>query len=1684
MEELSFDNGGNNENLIKKADLIRGSIQTMNMEPEGVNGSGGIMSKTMGTAFNALGGTEALKEFATEIVHVRSEFQLLEVSFAKLLQSKEKSDVLMSQLIKTAIESPFNITELAAGAKQLIAYGVETEQLNNTLLRLGNIASGVGLPLGDLISLYGAVMTQGNLYSQELDKFTSAGIPMLQKLADMYGVNTDEISEMASVGKIGFAEVQNVIESLINQGGMFYGAMSEESKTIAGQISNIEDAFSSMFNDIGKQSEGFINDALSGVASLLENYEEIGQTIFELIAAYGAYKAILMSISAYQSAATGIAYTTEIVELGKLLPLKQLSANEDVMAAVASGRLTQSKAELVIALRAEANAKLMSLSATKTQAEAEFSNSLASYKASRLRYTAAQEQMAIAQSQMAIAVKSGTATEIEIARQNAQIASTELNNAAIAKNNAHKAVSTAATNSKSASEAFNTMQTGLNTAAQTTNTTSTNILTIAKNRLAAASKALGLSQLANPYVLAAAAVVGLGYGIYKLITYQTDAEKAQEKLNDAVKEAEKSSLSEQRELAKLKGELSALTKGTDEYNSVKDKIVKGFGKYDANLEAEIDKVGLTETAYNKLSEAISKSFAARQYEKFAAEQQDELSNVMAENLEKIQTRLLEKLGDESGAHIFAKIRDAVLKGNLSIGNSYLDIKGLDKGTLTVLDQISGVASNDVIINKAIEGGLATIIRATQNADKQDKKARERLGIESSKSKKGSGSSPKKEDEKKVGSEWVALYKKNYEDAEKAYNDFLNSKEKMEEAEREKELKRLKEVRDNAKAIYDASRGDVNNTRPENKADQRREYQEKLEEEIIKNTWALEAERNAILEDGKAKRLALSKQEWKEKKYQLTKEYNQRLETDRANGVFTHDPRIKANYDARMLENDNAKVKRDEAIELEYTKELADHEKELTLVLLSEEGVRQQAIKDRFEKEREWAKKQKDNGNMDPEEYENYSKRIDVAETQATLKGLLDKYQDFEQQRVLLEKEYQDEEAVLQKGFLDAKTDAERQQCQKSLDELAKKRKKGMEDINDAELSELTENSDLFVRLFSRTSDMSTSMIKKVLADAKTLIDYLNGISNKKPAGFTDKELEKLQKDPEKINEIYDAISEKQNQLDSTTNYPFSGFIKGLTSLKESSKLANKALNETDVKVKRSLEFQAEASKEKGMNYIAAGAVEAADCVSFLAEKMYELAEATGNEALSESAEQLGAVAQNFSAAAQGFQSGGWIGAIVGGATDMISQTIAAVTTSKAEDAEKEQNALDFLREYNMLLLEVKDEDYDNAFGSRGLEKAMVAAGKAKEALRKYDEELSKRTAPSVKKEFNSLGAAIFGMGLDGGLGFNLFGFGKKVSNETKTLQAAYKKGYTDLQAMAVKTKDRSGWANFWGKKDKYTSLKDLAPQLWDASGTFNIDAAKAFLDTNTQISDEQRKQIQNVIDLKGAYEENMQIIRDEIKDTFGSLGDAATNSIVEAIKTGADAFQLFEDAGSEVIGNLGKKLMYELFFAKKFEELQKKLEKSYDEGTSPEDIARRQTEILGEFFGEIGSTMEEAEAWGQSWKEYAAENGFEDTWSGSSSQGSSQKGFAAMSQDTGEELNGRFTALQISNEEIKNSMLFVLGSLSSLCTTVSDGNILLTEMRNLALMSNGHLEDIARHTKVLLGFGEKLDSINRNTLKI
>ena len=238
--------------------------------------------------------------FAQKVMQIRGEFQKLEVAFTTMLGSAEKANALMQQLTKTAAITPFDLQGVMPGAKQLLAYGIEAEKVNDTLIHLGDIAAGLSIPLNDLVYLYGTTMTQGRMFTQDLRQFMGRGIPIAEELAKQFGVTKDKVGELVTAGKVGAAEFNRAIMAMSSEGGKFAGLMEAQSKTINGQISNIEDAVDVMFNNIGKQSEGIINDTLSVVSSLVENYEKVGKVIISLVAIYGTYKAAVMTYLAVQ----------------------------------------------------------------------------------------------------------------------------------------------------------------------------------------------------------------------------------------------------------------------------------------------------------------------------------------------------------------------------------------------------------------------------------------------------------------------------------------------------------------------------------------------------------------------------------------------------------------------------------------------------------------------------------------------------------------------------------------------------------------------------------------------------------------------------------------------------------------------------------------------------------------------------------------------------------------------------------------------------------------------------------------------------------------------------------------------------------------------------------------------------------------------------------------------------------------------------------------------------------------------------------------------------------------------------------------------------------------------------------------------------------------------------------------
>jgi len=293
--------------------MFRGIGDVAEAEGARIDNLYGRLARTAASIFTIHKGFE----FAREIATVRGEYQQLEVAFTTLLQSEEKANRLMAESVELAAKTPFDLQGVANGARQLLAYGFASEEVIDTLRRLGDVAAGLGLPLQRLTYLYGTTAVQGRVYARDMLQFTSSGIPLLQEMANLYGKTTEEINKMVSDGKIGFADVKKVIESMTDAGGQFHNLMEAQSKTINGQISNLQDNISMMMNEIGKANEGIINDAIASVAYLVEHYEAIADLLKVLIATYGTYKATLIAIAAYQKAAVAVQVVQRYYVLAK-----------------------------------------------------------------------------------------------------------------------------------------------------------------------------------------------------------------------------------------------------------------------------------------------------------------------------------------------------------------------------------------------------------------------------------------------------------------------------------------------------------------------------------------------------------------------------------------------------------------------------------------------------------------------------------------------------------------------------------------------------------------------------------------------------------------------------------------------------------------------------------------------------------------------------------------------------------------------------------------------------------------------------------------------------------------------------------------------------------------------------------------------------------------------------------------------------------------------------------------------------------------------------------------------------------------------------------------------------------------------------------------------------------------------
>lgn len=597
---------------------------------------------------------------------------------------------------------------------------------------------------------------------------------------------------------------------------------------------------------------------------------------------------------------------------------------------------------------------------------------------------------------------------------------------------------------------------------------------------------------------------------------------------------------------------------------------------------------------------------------------------------------------------------------------------------------------------------------------------------------------------------------------------------------------------------------------------------------------------------------------------------------------------------------------------------------------------------------------------------------------ADLSNLLAKYRDFEAQRAEIRRQGNEDIAALE----EQRTEANSEQIDRAIAVARQKIEEGIRSVNDAEAASVSKDNGFLKQLFGDYSSMSFDKLRDLIAQAKQLQAYLNGKGSAEGITFISAaELKNIEKSPAELDKLRKALDKllqtgKKGGTNKWENI-FKTFEKGLAELKGANGIKDIS----------------------GAIGTIGGA--AADAAGELAAMFDQMGDTQTADAISGVQQVMSAVSN----IGQGFAKGGivgGIGAAIGEAMNFIGQAFAAEARHREALKEIERAKLDFQRQYNLALLEqnLLLKEATSVFGERQIMKAANAMQVYKEALSQFEAEM-KGSAPTMNWIERFTGDA----------------FGTYAAR-----MAQYREGIYGLASAQIVTGHKKTGLFGWGKgKDLYSSILSVYPELIDANGELDTAMLQTILDTR-KMSDETRKYLENLIELKGAMDEAEQALEDYLSSTFGSLGDSVLDRVRDMAKGVTGVYGDMCDDISSKLEELAEQVVYSLFFADKFDKLQDDLKSIYASGKSEEDIAYDVMDLLDDFYSGIGSNMDTAEAWMEEFAKRAEEMGYE-LWKPDATTQSGKAGaFTTMTQDQGSKLEGLMTSLQMHGASVDDKM--------------------------------------------------------------
>lgn len=671
------------------------------------------------------------------------------------------------------------------------------------------------------------------------------------------------------------------------------------------------------------------------------------------------------------------------------------------------------------------------------------------------------------------------------------------------------------------------------------------------------------------------------------------------------------------------------------------------------------------------------------------------------------------------------------------------------------------------------------------------------------------------------------------------------------------------------------------------------------------------------------------------------------------------------------------------------------------------------------------------------------------DTAKLLSNVLAKYRDFAAQREAIEQQMNDDISFLQKQRTEANSD----EIDRAIQVAKDKAREAVKAVTDEENKALAGQDNAFLKmLFGDVSQMAFSDLSGLISQARQLQDYLSGNGNKEGITFISSEqLKAIEESPAELEKLKKALdhllgTSKKSDFEKI----FDTFKKGFADLQSA----------------------------KGFKGISGAIGTISGAAGDAAGKLSEMFDTMGNTAVADALSGVQQVMNAVSNIGQGFAKGGIVGgiaAVVGEAVNFIGQAFSANQRHKEALKEIMNETISQQREYNLLLLEqnLLYEKASTIFGTDSYSKAKNAVNVLKETIADLNSEIAGTIDQQNQFSYKNTGSLFWN---------------KILNNAYSTLKDRYS-GLADIE---IKTGHKKTGLFGWGKgKDIYSSILDVYPDLIDANGEFNKELAETIINTR-EMSEEDRSALQNMIDLAENAEEAFESLNDYMTDIFGDLGVSMSNALVDAFKNGTDAAEAFSQSVSDMLETMAEQMVYSVTLAPLLEEAQNEMmEVMKNTNLTDEQRFKQWTNILNGLVGDAVEQQQIANSLYEAYQQAAEQQGFEIFQADSTQQQqASGKSFTTMSQDTADELNGRFTALYESNLRLEATGQQQIEFINQLCGYISSLNIQSTGIYNIAdesrtILANSYLElqGIRENTgeiiKPIKNISSKIDNIER-----